>query len=260
VRARLPQSVAVLLLCLAALLTPAGPADSSTPGRLSSAEVVERTLPNHYVKGWGHPTIKCPSYTDRPWVFWQTYGVAVVGDRWVMEASARSLCKPSIKLARRIVGHFPNHLGATFDRATQEIVAAANPAAAGQPRNLRYGGGESGLSCYQLPSSYEAGYEQERAGEGPQATPETAEEVAWTRAVGVTASYVVCLTAAHESAAGKLSGSSWFAFGPQASDCALGYTIKEDRPDPETGGMQAPTIAETSIWGDYSEVPCPAGP
>jgi hypothetical protein len=260
---RSPSIVTRLCLCFAALLAPevaSASTSTSTPGKLSSADLVERTLPNYYVKGWGHATVKCGSYTDRSWVFWQTYAVAVVGDRWVMSASRRSLCKPSMKLARRVLSHFPNHLGATFDRPTQEIVATATPAAAGRPRALGYDAGQRGLSCYELPSSYEAGYEQERAGESVQVSAEAAEAVAWTRAVGVTASYVVCLTGAHESGAGSLSGSNWFAFGPQANDCALGYTIKEDRPDGETGEMTAPPIGEASIWGDYNEVPCPAGP
>ena len=229
---------------------PAIAATTPAPATQAGDEVL-LTQPSHYLAGWGHGTVDCPAYTGRAWVFWQTYAVAVVGDRWALLASSRSLCRGSVKLARQLTNNYPNHLGATFNfnRGEQEVLTAAIPLHGGA--HLLDGSPARGLKCYALPSSYAAGYEHELPDD------QGDDEVAWTRAVGITASWVICLTGERRSH-GKLTGVSYLTFGPLATDCALVHSIKADRPDPEDPTqMIPPTIEQANIWGDYSQRPCP---
>jgi hypothetical protein len=207
--------------------------------------------PNHWIANWGHGTVNCPNYTDRPWVFWRTYGEARVGDSWLLDTSSRALCRGAVRMARSIAAREGQHLGATFDRTEEELYGSVSMLRGGTPRPLHPA--PAGYSCYILPTTYELGFEQELAIFHQ-------EETAWTQAVGISAGYVICLT--HARLQGKqLHGAGYFTFGPDAPDCTLTYVIKMDRPDPdEPGAMMAPRINEAAIWGDYREGPCVAIP
>lgn len=232
------------------------PNAGAAPTKVQSPNAI--TLPPAFIAGWDQGAVRCPTYTDLPWVFWKTYAIGAVGDRWTLWASSKLLCKGSRRAAHKILAAVPSHLGATFERPAQEIVAVTTFSwyqEHNQPMPLAAKWAATGHSCRVLPSSYSVGYfrELESTIGGSE------DEVAWTRAVGITASYVICFTAEHPKGK-KLTGSSYFAFGPQATDCALVYTIKEDRPDPEfPGQMIAPPVSEANIWNDYSQGSCTPG-
>lgn len=234
-------------------------ARASAPREIAPATPTDQWLPSAYLASWGHATVDCPPYSDEAWVFWETYAQAIVGDRWAMFASSRAQCKGAVRVARAVRAKDSFHLGAGFDRRQQETLAllpvsngayllpAAAQAAARAAR--------PGLTCYALPSSYAVGFEH-IVGDVGNLTPEL-EDMGWTQAVGVGASFVICASSPHKQGR-RLSASSWFSFGPMANDCAVEYQIKLDRPDPEEPGqMIAPKYYEANLWGDYSQVSCP---
>lgn len=235
----------------AGLWLTSAPANASAAAPSAPEGPLAVTLPNHWIAGWGHGTVGCADFTSLPWVFWRTYAEGRVGDRWVMDASSRSLCAGATRTARSIIKRQPQHLGATLDRAVEELFGSAAILRGGTPAPL--GALAPGYACYVLPPSYQVGFEQERR-------ILNSSEPAEAQAVGISASYVICLT--HARLRGKkLSGASYFTFGPRATDCALTYNIKLDRPNPEEpGGMMAPKVEEATIPGDYSEGACAAIP
>ena len=248
--------IAIMICCAPSgvlLSASASVARAASAPAVAGAPTLAQTHPNGYVEGWGRGTVMCPDYTDRPWVFWQTYIGAVIGDRWTMEASSRSLCRPSVKIARKILSHYPSHLGATVDRSTQELLVRAD--ADGTPPFKLNFSPQHGLTCYDLPSSYAVGFY--RVVNEQHLSP-AQYDIAWAQAVGITVPFVICLTNAREKGS-KLAGSSYFTFGPLATDCALVHKIKADRPDPSDPTLMIPpTVSEANVWGDYSQNPCPA--
>jgi hypothetical protein len=202
--------LAAAVMCLALACAPFGASSGAAQPPESPLGV---TLPNHWISGWGHGTVGCRDVTSLPWAFWKTYGEARIGDRWLVYTSRRSLCNVASKQARSIIKRQPSHLGATLDRAQQEIYATASSLNSdGTPKRLTPFD-PPGYRCYILPPSLEIGFEQEDKLFNNS-------ETAWTQAVGVSASYVICLTKPHLRGK-KFTSGSYFAFGPRASACAL---------------------------------------
>ena len=234
-----------LMLCGAAAEAPTAASAKGVPSESPFAV----TLPNHWISGWGHGTAECHAFTSLPWAMWKTYGEARVGDRWVLQTSSRSMCSNARKQASSIIKRQGLHLGATLDRSREELYAAATHLFGGTPANLPASLNPRGYKCFILPPSLEVGFEQELKLFNNS-------ETAWTQAVGASASFAICLTSPHLHGH-KFTAASYFAFGPQVSDCAITYVIKQDRPDPEEPGHTiAPPVSEAQLPADYSEHSC----
>jgi hypothetical protein len=89
-------------------------------------------------------------------------------------------------------------------------------------------------------------------GQGPGAN-----DAADAQAVGITASWVVCLSGGR-LVNDQFVGLSFFVYGPLATSCELVYNIKADQPDPQNPGqMVPPPYADAKVWGDYGQSACP---
>ena len=238
-------AAAVLVACAAS-----APVASGAPPRLTAKTAFLETQPSYYVKNWHKRTVDCPRFTHRPWVFWKTYATATIGDRWALFATSRSLCKPAKRWARRVSDHAAGHAGAVatdFGR----VYSATVPLDRG-PKKLSYSPG-SGMRCWALPTSWEGSQELDlQTQSGPHA-----QDAADAQAVGITASWVVCVSGGR-LVNDKFVGSRFVVYGPLATSCELVYSIRAGWPDPENPGqMVPPPYFDARVWGDYSQSACP---
>jgi hypothetical protein len=249
---RMSATGMIAALAAAALIASGAgaPVAVGAPARLTASTAIALTRPDHYIKSWHKRIVDCPSFTHRPWVFWKTYAAATIGDRWALFATSRSLCKPAKQWARKVSDRVPFHAGAVATDLGRSYSAFLQLRFG--PHKLSYSPG-SGIRCWELPTSWEGSAELDLQSEkGPGAN-----DAADAQAVGITASWVVCLSGGR-LVNDQFVGLSFFVYGPLATSCELVYNIKADQPDPQNPGqMVPPPYADAKVWGDYGQSACP---